>query len=111
MKNAIERMGIELAQIEIETRSLTTYENLAFLADRLGEEPFLLVTSATHMPRAMAVADQLDLNAIPQPAGFLASDVIGLRSFLPSISAIITWQVVLHEVVGLQVYRLRGQAS
>ncbi|MGI9436581.1 MAG: YdcF family protein, partial [Geminicoccaceae bacterium] len=111
MKNAVERMGIELAQIEVETQSLNTHENLAFLADRLGEEPFLLVTSATHMPRAMAVADRLDLNAIPQPADFLKSDVIGLRSFLPSISAIITWQVVLHEVVGRLVYRLRGQGA
>ncbi len=111
MKNALERMGIDLGQIVIETESLNTYENLAFLADQLGEKPFLLVTSATHMPRAMAVADRLKLNAVSQPAGFLASDVIGLRSFLPSISAVVTWQVVLHEIVGLQVYRLRGQAS
>lgn len=111
MKNVIERMGIGLTEIEVETRSLNTYENLAFLADRLGDEPFLLVTSATHMPRAMAVADQLDLNAIPQPADFLKSDVIGLRSFLPSGSAIVTWQVVLHELVGQQIYRLRGQGA
>jgi len=111
MKSALERMGVDPGRIEIETSSLNTYENLAFLADRLGEQPFLLVTSATHMPRAMAVADRLQLNATAQPAGFLMSEVIGLRSFLPSVSAIITWQVVLHEIVGLQVYRLKGRAS
>lgn len=111
MKNAIERMGIDLERIVVETRSRNTYENLAFLKDQLGEKPFLLVTSATHMPRAMAIAERLGLNALPKPAGFLANDMGGLRSFLPSISAIMTWQVVLHEIVGLQVYRFRRQAA
>ncbi len=108
MKEMIERMGIGLDRITLETKSTNTYENLANLRDQLIDTPFILVTSATHLPRAMSVAEKLGLEAIPQPADFVSSEHVGLRSFLPSTKAIQHWHVVLHEFVGLLYYKLRG---
>lgn len=110
MQRMIERLDIETGEILLETSSVNTYENLLFLEDELGDEPFILVTSAVHMPRAMAVAERLGLLAIPQPADYLASDVVGLRSYIPAVSAIAHWQAILHELIGLLYYRLQGQA-
>lgn len=111
MQRMIERIGIDAGEILLETKSLNTYENLAFLEEQLEKQPFILVTSAAHMPRAMAVAERLGLLAIPQPADYLASEVVGLRSFVPAVSAIAHWQAILHEVIGLLYYRLQGQAT
>lgn len=108
MRNVIEKMGIELDKVSVETASTNTYENLANLKDRLGDAPFILVTSASHLPRAMAVADKLELKAVPQPADYVSGEIVGIRSFLPSPKAILHWQVILHEWVGLLYYRLKG---
>ncbi len=108
MKNVMSKMGIGLGEVAVETMSTNTYENLANLKGRLGDAPFILVTSATHLPRAMSVARKLGLNAVPQPADYVSSEIIGIRSFLPSLAAILHWQTILHEVVGLLYYKLRG---
>jgi len=108
MNKVIERMGIELENITLETKSTNTYENLANLQDQLVDKPFILVTSATHLPRSMSVAEKLGLKAIPQPADFVSSEIVGLRSFLPSTQAVQHWHVILHEFVGLLYYKLRG---
>lgn len=108
MKKVIEQMGIGLDRITIETASTNTFENLANLKDQLGDAPFILVTSATHLPRAMAVAEKLELRAVAQPADYVSSEIVGIRSFLPSSEAILHWQVILHEVVGFLYYKLRG---
>lgn len=108
MRKVIEVMGIDLRKVSVETRSINTFENLANLKSRLGGEPFILVTSAAHLPRAMAVARKLELQPIPQPADYLSNKVAGLRSFLPSSQAILQWQTLLHELVGFIYYKIKG---
>jgi uncharacterized SAM-binding protein YcdF (DUF218 family) len=108
MRKAIQEMGGDLATVSVETQSSDTYENLANLRGRLAETPFILVTSATHMPRAMAVAEKLGLQPVAQPADYIASESVGVRSFVPTSEAILEWQIVLHELVGMAYYRLKG---
>ena len=108
MKRVIETMGIDLKKVTVETASRNTFENLSLLKDQLSSEPFILVTSATHLPRAMAVAEKLGLQAIPQPADYLSGKIVGPRSFLPSLSAILHWHTLLHELVGFFYYNLKG---
>lgn len=107
MRTVLGEIGID-QEVEIEQQSKNTYQNLAFLQDRLEGAPFILVTSTTHLRRAMAVAEHLGLDAIPEPADRQGEVVDGLISFLPSAKAVKQWQIVLHEVVGWWVYRWRG---
>jgi len=108
VQDVIDRMGIDLDHVVTETTSTNTYENLANLKDQLDGGPFIMVTSAAHLPRAMAVADKLELDAIAQPADYLSGSIVGIRRFWPSIIAILHWQTILHEVAGLLYYKVRG---
>lgn len=108
IRQVIEQMGIDLKKVTVETTSTNTFENLANLKDQLLGKPFILVTSASHLPRAMAVAAKLELMAIAQPADYLSGSVVGIRRFLPSSKAIRHWQVILHEVVGFFYYKVKG---
>ncbi len=57
--------------------SETTYdteEEAAAVKQAIGDAPFLLVTSASHLPRAMIFFQQEGLNPLPAPANQLAID-------------------------------------
>lgn len=104
----IETMGMDVAKISLETESINTYENLANLESRLRGKPFIMVTSAAHLPRAMGIARKLKLKAIPQPADYLSGRVVGFKSFVPMLMAVQHWSPILHELVGIIYYKLKG---
>lgn len=94
----------------LEERSRTTWENAVQSAEMLkaaGVGRVLLVTSASHMPRARWCFEQVGLQVIPAPMGFLG--VPNGRPFggwLPESKAI--WQngMLLNEAAGLLLYPL-----
>lgn len=104
--------GVPDKNILVETASLNTYENIRNSMALLEPAPrkFVLVTSALHMPRAMAVARQLGADAIAAPADFRARQQLAWTAWLPSSGTLPMLRLVLHEWVGLVVYRWRGWA-
>ena len=48
-------LGVEESRIIVDGRSKITYEEAVNLTEHLGTEPFVLVTSASHMVRAMCL--------------------------------------------------------
>ena len=102
-------LGVPRARLIVETESVNTYENLRNIGRLLPRgEPFLLVTSALHMPRAMAVARSLGLEAHPVPCDFRARRDFGWRAWLPNSRALPLMAWTLHEWLGRGYYRLRG---
>ncbi len=113
-------MGIPEGRMMLETSSTNTYENGVEIQKILGERPFLLVTSASHLPRAIAVFHKLGLSPIPAPADFRIIrarphvDATGVEllkemiSALPSSNNLAHSERTLHEYVGFIWYRLRG---
>jgi uncharacterized SAM-binding protein YcdF (DUF218 family) len=84
---------------------------IAALGKERGWKSVLLVTSAAHMPRAVAVFTKAGVKVQPIPCDYISSfktmgddDWLHLPQ-LGSIQGISSW---LHEVVGLAVYKLRG---
>ncbi|MGV3344847.1 envelope biogenesis factor ElyC [Enterobacteriaceae bacterium LUAb1] len=63
-----------------------TEEEAAAVAPLVGQQPFLLVTSASHLPRAMIFFRSQGLHPLPAPANQLAIDspLNGWESVLPS---------------------------
>ena len=113
-------MGIPGEKIVLETNSTNTYENGVEVKKILGQKPFLLVTSACHLPRAVAVFKKLGLSPIPAPADFrvlrlrphvtvskgkMVKEVI---STLPSSTHLAHSKRALHEYVGFMWYWVRG---
>ena len=107
------RMGAPAESVAVETRSVNTHENLAFSAEafRLHEaQPVLLVTSALHMPRAVAVARKLNLQVLPYPCDFRAEAPGKWQLWVPSNEGAAALEGALHEVLGLWAYRWSGRA-
>jgi uncharacterized SAM-binding protein YcdF (DUF218 family) len=107
------RMGVPPQRIAVEAQSRNTYENLLF-AERqfkLRERGrVVLVTSAVHMPRAAAVAQGVGLKVLPYPCDFRSESRLTWRHFVPANAAPQSLEELLHETLGLLVYRLRGWA-
>lgn len=70
----------------------------------------LLVTSASHMPRAMAVFRKTDVQVIPVPCNYLSSlNHLGDPHWLhlPSHHGFGIFSVWMHEIIGYYVYLWR----
>lgn len=107
--------GVPEAAILVETRSKNTEENARFSREVLGARGIqraLLVTSASHMPRAVRAFRKAGLEVSPSPTDYLTGwpePDLPFR-FLPGPEALLNSANALKEYVGLFIYRLRGWA-
>jgi uncharacterized SAM-binding protein YcdF (DUF218 family) len=107
-------LGAPQDRMVLESQSRDTIDEVRALRALLGEERFALVTSATHLPRAMAMFKKAGMNPIPAPTDYLALDepagMGSLLGLIPRAGAGGTIERALHEYLGLLWARLRGQA-
>jgi uncharacterized SAM-binding protein YcdF (DUF218 family) len=115
ISSLLQEWGVPPEAIVSEGDSRTTHENalqtLRFLEARsIVDTPVLLVTSASHMPRAMAVFRQSGINAIASTTDVSAGPGVltGIFDFLPSVGALKGVTSAWHEYLGTWVYRARG---
>jgi uncharacterized SAM-binding protein YcdF (DUF218 family) len=104
-------MGVPETRMTYESRSKTTFENAELSAKLPGirkTDRWLLVTSAWHMPRAIATFRKVGWNVTPYPVDFRAGSGTPLADY-SLVTSLQRWQLVLHEIVGTLVYRLAGQ--
>jgi uncharacterized SAM-binding protein YcdF (DUF218 family) len=103
-------MGIDGARILTEEHARNTCESALFSYQQMPAAPserWVLVTSAFHMPRAIACFRHVGWNIVPFPAGYLdhQSDVFAL------VGNLHVFDLALHEWVGLVAYRLLGETD
>ena len=104
-------VGVDMSRALFESRSRNTYENAIFSRDLPGvdiKQPWLLVTSAAHMPRALATFQKAGWNVTPYPVDYDSSHPPQWLSY-SLMQGILAWETVLHEYVGLAAYRLSGR--
>ena len=76
-----------------------------------GLNRVLLVTSASHMPRSVAVFRKQGLEIIPSPTDVqVVARPFTLIQILPGLGALEYSNTALKEWFGLMTYRLRGWA-
>ncbi|MBL09717.1 MAG: hypothetical protein CL402_04215 [Acidiferrobacteraceae bacterium] len=104
--------GIPKSAILFEGKSRNTRENAVETAKFLQQEKIntiLLVTSSIHMPRAIATFRSAGIDAIPSSSSIdIRPMQPGILDWLPSLSGLGKIQAVMHENLGIFVYRIRG---
>ena len=100
--------GIKKEQIKMFTQTKTTSDEAQEMKKLVGEAPFILITAAYHMPRAMMLFKKSGLNPIPAPADFYnfnenASISVLHRKHLKNV------EYAWHEYLGLVLYKLQGK--
>jgi uncharacterized SAM-binding protein YcdF (DUF218 family) len=108
-------LGVDSSCILLENEARTTYENGVFtrkLLDSLGLPPtVILVTSALHMSRSVAIFKKQGMTVYPAPTDFIADDPAGFKTInlFPSAGVLDKSTAVLHEIYGIIAYRLLGR--
>lgn len=117
IKTHLVQLGIPPERIFTDGLSRNTFEN-AVNAKRLSDSahvtgPYLLISSAMHLPRASRVFQKAGINATLYPCNFLSRG--GGTNFLedyllPSAAALTYWDNLIKEYVGTLLYYITGKA-
>ena len=107
------RLGIAARRIHVVRDTLDTCANAAGVAARHPRGQILLVTSALHMPRAVACYRRHGLTPIAYPVDYRNARVDHVGDiFQPNLLANIDRaDTAFHEWIGLALYRLRGRTG
>jgi uncharacterized SAM-binding protein YcdF (DUF218 family) len=114
LKKVFLLMGVPEEDLSIENRSRNTYESAVevkkILPDSVKASNCLLITSAFHMRRSHACyekagmeMDTFTTDFFSHPLEFRLDELL-----IPSLDAIVVWQKLIKEWVGLAAYKLAG---
>jgi len=114
LKQYLVELGLPDSAICIESHSRNTHENATFVKPILDSiaphGSYLLITSASHMRRALRCFEKAGIPVIP----FSTDKYSGPRKFLldhmliPDKWALLSWDVLLHEWIGCITYKIAG---
>jgi len=122
MVKILEIMGVPDEALWIEKDSLNTYDNAVncrkILEDK-GIHRVILVTSALHMPRSVALFKHQGIEVIPAPTDYSVTQAdwqqltaanlpAQLMNLIPSAGNMETLTNAMKEVIGIFIYHLRG---
>ncbi|HXD14770.1 MAG TPA: YdcF family protein [Xanthobacteraceae bacterium] len=111
----LEALGVAHDRIAAEEQSRNTIENAVFsrlIANPKPGERWLLVTSAYHMPRAMAVFRAAGFPVEPYPVDWRTRGPIDVvRPFVSLGDGLRRTDTAVHEWIGLLAYRLSGKTA
>ena len=96
-------LGVEPGAIAMEERPRDTEEEALRIRKTVGDAPFLLVTSAIHMPRAMFYFERMGMHPIPAPTQHRVQAEVGAHpsKFFPSAEKILVANAVAYEMLGM----------
>jgi uncharacterized SAM-binding protein YcdF (DUF218 family) len=100
-------LGVPPVSIILVDTPLDTGMEIRAIHERVGDATVLLVTSAAHMPRAMALSRADGLHAIAAPTGNLVTPSVPGTIRVPGLSgaALIRSESAIHEYLGLLALR------
>jgi len=105
-------MGVSDRSLVMEELSRNTHDNAIYTAQLLKErgiQEVLLVTSAFHMRRSVALFEAQGIDVVPAPTDYqrMAGTVV-LPSGVPGVANLSRTSIAIHEIVGYWIYRWRG---
>jgi uncharacterized SAM-binding protein YcdF (DUF218 family) len=115
-KELLLQLGIPAERISMEENSRTTWENAQQSYKALSPKPgetWLLVTSAWHMPRAVASFRGANFEVVPYPVDYRTSSDRGSWRMINKSSALGLQDIdiAFHEWIGLVAYWMTGKTT
>ncbi len=103
MRNTALVFGANRRDITIASGARDTAAEAKHMHAILGKRPFVLVTSALHMPRALLLFKRYNMHPIPAPTQFLSTRArhFDPRQYFPRTRYLINSDSCLHEYIGL----------
>jgi len=104
-------LGIRDADIIMLADAKDTKDSARSVKDLIGKDRHVLVTSAVHMPRSVALFRKQGLDPVPAPTDHEATKEEGFRpgDFFPGGNELKKSESAVHEYLGTLWARLRGQ--
>ena len=116
IKERLIELGIPPDKIFTDTSSRNTLENAQFSKKIIDsftiQGPYLLISSAMHLPRAQKVFKKAGIDASLFPCDFVSkrfSNNFFEDCLLPSSYALSQWDNLIKEVVGILTYKITGK--
>ena len=102
VKHVAESLGVAPERIITENRPVDTVQEAQYLLPLLGKEPFILVTSALHMTRAIDIFKTFGMQPIAAPTDFIIKHhvVEPLGMFFPSAANFDLSRRIIYEWIG-----------
>lgn len=105
--------GVRKTDIILENKSVNTYENALFTGNLLRKyfrgKKFLLISSASHLPRALACFEKQGVAVTPYGTDYVAHErKFLLINLLPSRYAFYDAGSLFHEWSGYVIYKMMG---
>jgi uncharacterized SAM-binding protein YcdF (DUF218 family) len=109
MAEALVPLGVPHTQVQLDTDAGDTGDSATNVRRMLGNAPFYLVTSAGHMPRAMAVFAKVGMQPVPAPTDYQLPKLVAKAEWRLSVFHLKCSDLAVHERVGMWWYRVRGR--
>ena len=111
LSRVAEELGVRREDMILEVEARDTKDHPLYVRDLVKKDPFILVTSAFHMPRAMKLFAKQGLFPFPAPIGHWSPshDEWFSKSLWPTSAGIRLAELSYHEYVGMGWAWLRGQ--
>lgn len=102
--------GVPASALRVERRSTTTWESAFALRGKLPRR-IRLVSSATHLPRAVIAFEAAGFAPCAHASGSYYVGPNGWGYFVPQTSAMAKTEIALYEAIGAIVYEIRAQRA
>jgi uncharacterized SAM-binding protein YcdF (DUF218 family) len=111
LSDIAQAVGVNKQDLVLEQHSMDTKDEAQFVKALVGREKFILVTSAVHMPRSVALFRNQGLDPIPAPTGYIVKKKQGLGPgvFFPGAGELYGTERAIYEYLGMAWARFRGQ--
>ncbi|MBP4041349.1 envelope biogenesis factor ElyC [Aeromonas sp. SrichE-2G] len=109
-----ETLGIPRPRMTLFENNKDTHDEAVSIARHLKGKRVALVSSATHLPRAMALYRGQGLDTVPAPTDYTAKQSQvpqPLYTYLPKGRYLMYSEAAIHEWIGVWWARLRGQVT
>lgn len=113
LARAAQSLGVDPARFVYLDQGRDTEGEAEAIRGTVGDAPFALVTSAWHMPRAMALMHGAGLKPYPCPTDFHAktADTFELSNWLWGIDGLENSSWAIYERLGMAWAKLRGRTG